>query len=68
MREALAKGGLLERVHLVTLPPYAPDYNPIEHLWNTVKEKLANNQDTDFEVTKRKFIQLTNTQFFPYQI
>lgn len=68
MREALAKGGLLERVHLITLPPYAPDHNPIEHVWNTIKDNLANNQDTDFEVTKRKFIYLTNNQFFPYQI
>jgi transposase len=68
MREALAKGGLLERVHLVTLPPYAPDHNPIEHVWNTVKDKLANNQDKDFEDTKQKFMQLTNNQFFPYQI
>jgi transposase len=68
MREALAKGGLLERVHLVTLPPYAPDHNPIEHVWNTIKDKLANNQDRDFEETKQKFMQLTNNQFFPYQI
>jgi transposase len=68
MREALAKGGLLERVHLVNLPPYAPDHNPIEHIWNTVKDKLANNQDRDFEETKQKFMRLTNNQFFSYQI
>lgn len=68
MREALSKGGLLERVHLVTLPPYAPDHNPIEHVWNTVKDKLSNNQDKNFEETKQKFMQLTNNQFFPYQI
>lgn len=68
MREALAQGGLLERVHLVTLPPYAPDHNPIEHVWNTTKDKLSNNQDKNFEETKQKFIQLTNNQFFPYQI
>lgn len=68
MREALSKGGLLERVHLVTLPPYAPDHNPIEHVWNTVKDKLANNQDKDFEETKQKFMHLTNNHFFPYQI
>lgn len=68
MREALAKGGLLARVHLVTLPPYAPDHNPIEHVWNTVKDNLANKQEKDFEETKRKFMQLTNNQFFPYQI
>lgn len=68
MREALARGGLLERVHLVNLPPYAPDHNPIEHVWNTVKDKLANIQDTNFEETKQKFMRLTNNQFFPYQI
>ncbi len=68
MREALAKGGLLERVHLVTLPPYAPDHNPIEHVWNTVKEKLSNKQDYTFEETKQKFMMLTNNQIFPYQI
>src|SRR5260221_1817116 len=32
MRQALSKGGSLERVHLINLPPYAPDYNPIEHV------------------------------------
>lgn len=68
MREALRKGGLLERVHLVTLPPYAPDHNPIEHVWNTTKEELANDQSANFEITKQKFMQLTNNQFFSYQL
>jgi transposase len=68
MREALANEGLLERVHLVNLPPYAPDHNPIEHVWNTIKNKLSNDQDKDFEETKQKFMQLANNQFFHYQI
>jgi len=68
MIESLAKGGLLERIHLVTLPPYAPDHNPIEHVWNTIKNKLSNSQDKDFEETKQKFMTLTKNQFFPYQI
>jgi transposase len=68
MRQALAKGGLLERVHLVWLPPYAPDHNPIEHVWNTIKDKLSNKQDYSFQQTKNKFMTLTNNQFFPYQI
>lgn len=68
VRKALFKGELLERVHLIALPPYAPDYNPIEHVWNTGKEKLSNNQDKLFEETKQKFMLLTNNQIYPYQI
>jgi len=68
MRKALAKGGLLERIHLVTLPPYAPDHNPIEHVWNTIKDKLSNKQDETFSETKQKFMMLTNNQKFPYKI
>lgn len=67
-QHALSRGGPLERVHLIPLPPYAPDTNPIEHVWNTTKEKLANNQERDFEVTKKKFMQLTDQLIFPYQI
>lgn len=67
-KEALSKGGLLERVHLIALPPYAPDSNPIEHVWENAKEKLSNNQDNTFEETKHKFMLLTNNQYFPYQI
>lgn len=37
IREQLKNGGLLERVHLIAMPPYAPDENPIEHVWNTAK-------------------------------
>lgn len=42
IREALAKGKLLERVYLIPMPPYAPDHNPIEHVWNTAKQAIAN--------------------------
>ncbi len=68
MRQALKKGGLLERVHLVWLPPYAPDHNPIEHVWEVTKDKLSNKQDYTFQQTKHKFMSLTNNQFFPFQI
>lgn len=68
LREALKTGGPLQRVHLINLPPYAPDTNPIEKVWQTTKAKLANYQDKDFEETKQKFMGLTNRQIFPYQI
>jgi transposase len=68
MEEALAKGGALERVHLIALPPYAPDCNPIEHVWETTKDNLSNNQSKIFSETKRKFMQEINGNFFYYQI
>jgi len=68
MRQALSEGGQLKRVHLINLPPYAPDYNPIEQVWSTVKDKLSNLQQKTFEETKQKFMKLTNNQIFPYEI
>lgn len=68
MREALSKGGLLQKVHLVTLPPYAPDCNPIEKVWNAVKETLSNKQDVSFGETKHKFMTIINNNFFYFQI
>lgn len=68
MQQALSHGGNLERVHLIALPPYAPDYNPIEHVWNTTKDDLANDQAATFNETKEKFMQRVNNQIFHYQI
>lgn len=68
LREALSRGGPLERIHLIALPPYAPDQNPIEQVWKTTKDKLSNRQNRDFEETKQKFMRLTDNQIFNYQI
>ena len=37
-------GRLLERITPVFLPPYAPDHNPVEHVWNAAKNNIANIQ------------------------
>jgi transposase len=37
------------------MPPYAPDHNPIEHVWNTTKQAVANLQRHTFEDTKKAF-------------
>lgn len=68
IQEALKKGGLLERVHLINLPPYAPDHNPIEHVWNTVKSNLANKQFDSFDITKTMFRSEIDSRIFNYQI
>ena len=68
IREALKKGNLLEKVHLINLPPYAPDFNPIEHVWNTVKSNLSNKQFDSFETTKKIFMDEINKRTFNYKL
>ncbi len=68
MRKALAKGGELERVHLIPLPPYAPDFNPIEQVWNNAKDEMSNHQCPTFAETKQEFMHMVNGQRFAYQI
>jgi len=33
---------LPERIHLLPLPPYSPELNPIERLWDLTKDKIVN--------------------------
>jgi transposase len=66
IREALTRGGLLERVHLIAMPPYAPDNNPIEHVWNTAKQHISNIQHETFEETKQAFSDFVALRLFRY--
>lgn len=66
IRDALGKGKLLERVHLIAMPPYAPDHNPIEHVWNTTKQHIANIQHETFEQTKQAFSDFVASRPFHY--
>lgn len=68
IQEALSRGNFLEKVHLINFPPYAPDFNPIEHVWNTAKAKLANRQLDSFEVTKKMFVDIIKSRIFAYRI
>lgn len=68
LRKELRKNGLLERVHLINLPPYAPDTNPIEHVWKYGKDKSANTQFETFEKTKEKFVATVTSRIFHYEI
>lgn len=51
LREHLGEGNPLANVHLVWLPPYAPDHNPIEKVWNEAKAAISNRQRLVFEDT-----------------
>lgn len=68
IKKALGKGQLLERVHLINLPPYAPDKNPIEHVWNSAKGSMANIQYDNFEKMKEAFKGYIVGRKFKYQI
>lgn len=66
IRDQLTKGGGMERVHLIAMPPYAPDNNPIEHVWNTAKQAVANIQRDTFEATKEAFSDFVASRPFRY--
>jgi transposase len=66
IREQLIKGGIMERVHLIAMPPYAPDENPIEHVWNTTKQAISNIQHDTFEDTKNAFSGFVAKRIFKY--
>lgn len=68
IRDSLRKGGLLERVHLIALPPYAPDMNPIEHVWKESKGQIANVQRENLEATKYAFRGYIEGRKFHFQI
>ena len=38
-----------EGVHLITLPPYSPELNPIEKLWDLLQDQTANKLWTSIE-------------------
>lgn len=68
LRNRLKKGNSLERVHLINFPPYAPDCNPQEMVWNAAKNYIANRQFNNFAGTKRSFFHFISTKIFDYTI
>ena len=66
IKEQLKEGGIMERVHLIAMPPYAPDENPIEKVWGTTKQKISNIQRDTFEETKQAFADYVSSRTFEY--
>lgn len=66
IKEELKKGGIMERVHLIAMPPYAPDENPIEKVWGTTKRKIANIQQETFQDTRQAFSDYVASRRFRY--
>ena len=68
LREHLGEGNVLANVHLVWLPPYAPDHNPIEKVWSEAKAAISNRQRLVFEDTCIGFETFIASSAFSYRI
>lgn len=56
----------LKNIHLINLPPYAPDHNPQEHVWKYGKDKLSNNQRESLEETVQVFESIVMSRQYQY--
>ena len=68
IKAELAKQTSLRNLHLISMPPYAPDHNPIEHVWQYAKSQLANRHSTNFKITRTEFENTINERTFDYRI
>lgn len=68
LRAALGKGKSLERIHLLNLPPYAPDTNPQEHVWKYAKDHIAHQPTTSFKQKINTFKLAVIHRTFTYTI
>ena len=50
----------------IYLPPYAPDHNPTEHVWNAAKGHIANLQRDTPEETFTAFTHYITGRAFDY--
>ena len=68
LRAELIMGKKLQNLHLINFPPYAPEYNPIEHVWKFAKDIISNRKTNSFEEIKHKFIDTIDKRTFNYKI
>lgn len=68
IRAELSKQTTFKNLHLISMPPYAPDYNPIEHVWQYAKNQISNRHSTNFKTTKTEFENIISERTFDYKI
>lgn len=66
LSKLFAPGQALEQITPIYLPPYAPDHNPTEHVWNAAKEHIANFQRDSPEETFSEFMSYVRNREFDY--
>ena len=64
--ELYEPGQELERIKPIYLPPYAPDHNPTEHVWNAAKAHISNIQQDTPEQTHSAFTNYITSRTFDY--
>ena len=67
LKSLLGKNKEFEHIHLVWLPPYAPDENPQEHIWKVAKDAAKNNATETFKELKDIFEQSIQGKVFNYK-
>jgi transposase len=65
LREALTAGHELQNLHLISMPAYAPDHNPIERVWGQAKASLKNTVFGSFNDMKAAFAAFITSRAFP---
>ena len=61
-----SRGEALERITPIFLPPYAPDHNPTERVWNAAKGHISNLQRDTPEETFSAFMSYVASRELDY--
>lgn len=56
-----SKINIPENIKLVFQPPYTPEVNPVERLWQYIKDKIAWNIFQDLEALRNKVYDILNS-------
>lgn len=68
LKALLGKGKEFSHIHLIWLPPYAPDHNPQEHVWKVGKEAISNAVYATFKELSDTFEKSLAGKLFNYKI
>jgi len=66
LRALFVEGQMFENITTIQLPPYAPEHNPVEHVWNHAKGAIANLQREEPFLTFSAFEDYIRGRDFQY--
>lgn len=68
LRKELKRGASLSNFHLINFPPYAPETNPVEHVWKYAKDRAAHIESSSFKRRVNNFKLSVIHRKFNYKI